>query len=160
MKKRRIQWSFGNPQFQAYAVDAVAGSLVARRNHMLVRTGARLCQGWDLWLDGKFAGALSSRTLADLVTLERAELLRAVRSACCGRHHDFQPDQPRLLARPKGGARPQAGRRPRGEHKRTKLGLTLPGALLAQVDAQRGSQTRSEYIERLLLTALSPSSVT
>lgn len=154
MKKQRIQWPFGNAQFQAYAVDAVAGSLVARRNHALVRTGARLCQGWDLWLNGKFAGALSSRTLSDLATLERADLLRATRAACCGRHHDFQPAQPRLLARPKGGARPQAGRRPRGEHKRIKFGLTLPGALLARVDAQRGAQTRSEYIERLLLVAM------
>ena len=158
MKKRRIQWPFGNPQFTAFAVDAVAGPLVARRNHALVRTGARLCQGWDLWLDGKFAGALSSRTLRDLATLERTELLRATRAACCGRHHDFQPEQPRLLARPKGGARPQAGRRPRGAHKRIKLGLTLPGTLLAQVDAQRGLQTRSDYIERLLRAALAASS--
>lgn len=98
MKKRRIKWPYGNPGFAAYEVVAAASLLVARRNHALVRTGERLCQGWDLWLDGKFAGALSSRTLKDLATLTREELLRATRDACCGRHREFQPEQPRLPA--------------------------------------------------------------
>jgi hypothetical protein len=68
MKKRRVKWPFGNPDFTAFEVESAAGVLVARRNHALVRTGERLCQGWDLWLDGKFAGALNSRTLSDLAT--------------------------------------------------------------------------------------------
>lgn len=91
MKKRRIKWPYGNPSFVAYEVEAAAGLLVARRNHALVSAGTRLCQGWDLWLDGKFAGALSSRTLQDLATLTREELLRATRDACCGRHREFSP---------------------------------------------------------------------
>jgi hypothetical protein len=159
MKKRRVNWSFGNPGFAAWEVETAAGLLVARRNHTLVRSGERLCQGWDLWLDGKFAGALSSRTLTDLATLSRVELLRATRAACCGRHREFQPDQPRLVHRPKGGSRPNAGRRPKGEAKRVKLSLTLEGRTLALIDQRRGERSRGEYIDSLILPSPpSPSS--
>src|SRR5262245_20472989 len=68
------------------------------------RVGARWRQGWDVWLGGKFAGALSSRTLSDLATLSRGELLAVLRPACCGRHREFQDDQPRLLSVRPGGA--------------------------------------------------------
>src|SRR5262249_24073215 len=68
------------------------------------RVGARWRQGWDVWLGGKFAGALSSRTLSDLATLSRGELLAVLRPACCGRHRELQEHQPRLLSvRPGGG---------------------------------------------------------
>jgi hypothetical protein len=60
MKKRPVNWPLGSPDFVAWEVEAAAGLLVARRNHALVRNGQRLCQGWDLWLDGKFAGSLNS----------------------------------------------------------------------------------------------------
>ncbi len=110
MKKRPVKWPLGNPVFVAWEVEAAAGLLVARRNHALVRNGEGLCQGWDLWLDGKFAGALNSRTLSDLATLSREDLLRVTRAACCGRHREFQPDQPRLSRHPKGGFRPNFGR--------------------------------------------------
>jgi hypothetical protein len=85
MKKRRVNWAFGNPACTAWEVETAAGLLVVRRNHALVRAGARWCQGWDVWLGGKFAGALSSRTLSDLATLSRGELLAVLRTACCGR---------------------------------------------------------------------------
>ena len=149
MKKRRIKWPYGNPAFAAFEVEAAAGLLVARRNHALVRSGERLCQGWDLWLDGKFAGALSSRTLTDLATLAREELLRATRDACCGRHREFQPEQPRL-PRARGGARPHAGRRPKSGVKRVKLSLTLTHLTLELIDARRGAQTRGEYLDSLV----------
>ena len=158
MKKRRVNWPFGNPDFAAFEVESAAGLLVARRNHALVRTGQRLCQGWDLWLDGKFAGALSSRTLSDLATLSREELLRATRAACCGRHRDFHPDQPRLLPRSKGGPRPNAGRRPKGETKRIKLSVTLAGATLELIDARRGDRSRGEYLDSLIQIDPPPSS--
>jgi hypothetical protein len=149
MKKRRIKWPYGNPAFAAFEVEAAAGLLVARRNHALVRSGERLCQGWDLWLDGKFAGALSSRTLTDLTTLTREELLRATREACCGRHREFQPEQPRL-PRARGGARPRAGRRPKSGVKRVKLSLTLTHLTLELIDARRGALTRGEYLDSLV----------
>ena len=68
MKKRQVNWAFGNPACTAWEVETAAGLLVVRRNHALVRAGARWRQGWDVWLGGKFAGALSSRTLSDLAT--------------------------------------------------------------------------------------------
>ena len=60
MKKRRVNEAFGNPACAAWEVETAAGLLV---------------QGWDVWLGGKFAGALSSRMLSDLATLSRGELL-------------------------------------------------------------------------------------
>jgi hypothetical protein len=152
MKKRPVKWPLGNPVFIAWEVEAAAGLLVARRNHALVCTGQRLCQGWDLWLDGKFVGALNSRTLGDLATLSRDELLRVTRAACCGRHREFQPDQPRLQRHPKGGPRPNAGRRPKGAAKRVKLNLTLSGQTVELIDARRGEQTRGEYLDSLVLS--------
>src|SRR5262245_54182239 len=151
MKKRRVNWPYGNPDFAAFEVEAAAGLLVARRNHALVRTGERLCQGWDLWLDGKFAGALNSRTLNDLATLSGEDLLRVTRAACCGRHREFQPDQPRLSRHQKGGFRPNAGRRPKGSAKRVKLNLTLTGQTVELIDARRGGRTRGEYLDSLAL---------
>jgi hypothetical protein len=64
MKKHRVNWAFGNPTCAAWEVETAAGLLVVRRNHALVRAGARWRQGRDFWLGGKFAGALSSRTLS------------------------------------------------------------------------------------------------
>lgn len=158
MKKRPVNWPLGNLDFVAWEVEAAAGLLVARRNHALVARGERLCQGWDLWLEGKFAGALNSRTLSDLATLSREELLKVTRPACCGRHREFQPDQPRLLRYPRGGPRPNAGRRPKGAAKRIKLNLTLAGQTIELIDERRGELTRGEYLDRLVLGDLPPSS--
>jgi hypothetical protein len=120
MKKRQTQWAFGNLAFPAWDVETPAGHLLVRRNHPLVRTGTRLCQGWDVWLEGLFAGALGSRSLHDLATLSRTELLTALRPACCGRHREFQEEQPRLHKQ-SGGVRPNAGRKPRNVQHRVSL---------------------------------------
>jgi len=95
-----------------------------RRNHPLVRRGERLCQGWDIWLDGEFAGTLGSRSFAELTAFSQAELLRAVRPACCGRHRSFLPPEGGGLSG-KGGLRPNAGRKPLGVARRVGLNTTV-----------------------------------
>lgn len=151
MDKRKVKWAFGNPSCVAWEVEAVAGLLVVRRNHALVRAGARWCQGWDVWLDGKFAGALSSRTLGDLATLTRNELLTVLRPACCGRHREFQDDQPRLrLPRPAGGTRTNAGRRTRGAVKRVQVSTMVEPQTLALIDQERGVRSRGEFLDWLV----------
>ena len=60
MKKRRINWSWGNPAFFSWAIDCPAGLLVVRHNHAPARSGRRRCEGWDLWLDGRYLGAAFS----------------------------------------------------------------------------------------------------
>lgn len=151
MKKRRVKWAFGNPSCTAWEVETTAGRLVVRRNHVLVRAGARWCQGWDVWLDGKFAGALSSRTLGDLATLARSELLAVLRPACCGRHREFQAEQPCLrLPRPAGGARTNAGRRPHGTLKRVQFSTMVEPQTLALIDQARGTRSRGQYLDWLL----------
>src|SRR5262245_58831518 len=89
MKKRLINWSWGNPAFSAWVIDSPAGVLILRRNHDPIRTGGRHCEGWDLWLDGRYLGAVGSRTFLELVTLSRRELSTLVRSDCCAQHRDF-----------------------------------------------------------------------
>jgi hypothetical protein len=148
MKKRQAQWEFGNVAFPTWDVETPAGRLLVRRNHPLVRTGARLCQGWDVWLDGLFAGALGSRALHDLATLSRAELLAALRPACCGRHREFQEEQPRLAK--SGGVRPNAGRKPRNVQHRVSLSTWVEPRTLTLIDERRGTASRGQYLDRLL----------
>jgi hypothetical protein len=151
MKKRRVNWAFGNPDCTAWEVETAAGLLVIRRNHGLVRAGARWCQGWDIWLDGKFAGALSSRTLSDLATLGRPELLTVLRPACCGRHREYQAEQPRLAPpRQAGGVRPNAGRKTRGEAKRVQISTMVERQTLELIDEQRGVRSRGQYLDWLV----------
>ena len=78
MKRRRVNWPHGNPAFGAWQFETPAGLIVARRNHPVVRRGERLCQGWDIWLDGEFVGTLGSRPFGELPDLSRTGLLRAV----------------------------------------------------------------------------------
>lgn len=151
MNKRRVNWAFGNPACAAWEVEAAAGRIVVRRNHALVRAGERWCQGWDVWLDGKFAGALSSRTLGDLATLSRGDLLSVLRPACCGRHREFQADQPRLrLPQPARGVRTNAGRRTRGPVKRVQFSTMVEPHTLAFIDHERGARSRGEYLDWLV----------
>jgi hypothetical protein len=89
--------------------------------------------------------------LSDLATLSREELLKVTRPACCGRHREFQPDQPRLMRYPRGSPRPNAGRRPKGGAKRIKLNLTLAGQTIELIDERRGDLTRGEYLDSLVL---------
>jgi len=57
MKKRRINY----PAFSAWAIGYTAGALVVRHNHTPVRSGRRLWEGGDIWLDGRYLGAVGSR---------------------------------------------------------------------------------------------------
>lgn len=149
MKKRRIQWPQGNPAFTAWEIDTAAGRVIARRNHPLIRRGERMCQGWDIWLDGLFVGTLGSRRLAELTAFSRTDLLRAVQPACCGRHRSFQPVEVRPPLR-KGGIRPNAGRKPAGVLRRVELSTTVAGRTLQLIDERRGARSRGQYLDDLL----------
>jgi len=149
MKRRRVNWPHGNPAFGAWEFETPEGQLVARRNHPIVRRGERLCQGWDIWLDGEFVGTLGSRPFGELPDLSRAELLRAVRPACCGRHRSFLPAE---SERPsgKGGSRPNAGRKSLGAARRIELSTTIDGQTMELIDEHRGSRSRGQYLDDLV----------
>jgi hypothetical protein len=149
MKKRRVNWPQGNPAFTAWEIETPAGPVVARRNHPLVRRGERLCQGWDIWLDGVFVGTLGSRPFAELGAFSRAGLLRAVQPACCGRHRSFLPVEGRPPSN-KGGVRPNAGRKPLGSDRRVGLNTTIAGHTLELIDERRGLRSRGQYLDDLL----------
>jgi hypothetical protein len=148
MKKRRINWPQGNPAFTAWEVETPAGRIVARRNHPLIRRGERLCQGWDVWLEGEFVGTVGSRPFAELSTLSRAGLLQAVRPACCGRHRSFLGEDGAPPG--KGGLRPNAGRKPLGAGRRVGLNTTIEGHTLELIDERRGTRSRGQYLDDLL----------
>lgn len=149
MKKRRSNWPQGNPAFAAWAIETAAGRVVARRNHPLIRRGERMCQGWDIWLDGTFVGTLGSRRFAELTAFTRAGLLRAVQPACCGRHRSF-PGMDATAPAPKGGLRANAGRKPLGLARRVGLNTTLAGRTLELIDERRGARSRGQYLDDLL----------
>jgi hypothetical protein len=150
MKKRRVNWPLGNTTFTAWEIDSPAGRMVVRRNHPLVRRGERLCQGWDIWLDGEFVGTLGSRPLAELSTFSHTELLRATRPACCGRHRSFLPAESDSATSSKGGRRPHAGRKPLGAARRVGLNTTVEGHTLELIDERRGTRSRGQYLDDLL----------
>ena len=70
MKKRRVYWPHGNPQFDAWQFESPAGILVVRRNHPLA-TKDGSCHGWDIWLGEAPLGAVGSRSLTELASLFR-----------------------------------------------------------------------------------------
>lgn len=149
MKKRRVNWPHGNPSFGAWEFEIPEGRIVVRRNHPIVRRGKRLCQGWDIWLDGEFVGTLGSRPFGELTDLSRADLLRAVRPACCGRHRSFLPVEP-IKSSSKGGARPNSGRKPLGDARRVELSTTIDGRTMELIDENRGSRSRGQYLDDLV----------
>jgi hypothetical protein len=151
MKKRRVKWPLGNPEFVAWEFTCQAGLLVARRNHPAIRYGERRCHGWDLWLDGQFIGAIGSRLVGELISFPRQELLALARSACCGRHREFPFGEP--LSRPDrhGGRRPNAGRRPMPlAERRVRLSATIEQGTLVLLDERRGDLSRGQYLDALL----------
>lgn len=150
MKKHRINWPQGNSDFSAWQIETPAGEVVVRRNHPLVRKGERMCQGWDIWLEGEFVGTLGSRPFAELAAFSRADLLRAVRPACCGRHRSFLSAEGGSVSPSKGGSRPNAGRKPLGEARRIKLNTTVGGRTLELIDERRGARSRGQYLDELL----------
>jgi hypothetical protein len=150
MFKRRVYWPYGNPRFDAWELDSEAGQLVVRRNHHLVKGGERQCQGWDLWLNGKFLGAIGSRSLTELSALPWPELSSLTRSACCGRHESFPQGRPAPSLSQRGGRRPNAGRKPRGDLKRIKLNTTIDQMTAMLIDRRRGKLSRGEFLDRLV----------
>jgi hypothetical protein len=147
VKKRRVYWPHGNPQFDAWQFDSPAGTLVVRRNHPLA-TKDGSCHGWDVWLDEAPLGAIGSRSLSELATLSREHLEALARAACCGRYHDFSPPRP---AR-RGGLRPGAGRKRKGEALRVRITTTVDPSTLELIDRLRGESSRGELLDRILQT--------
>jgi hypothetical protein len=150
MFKRRIYWPYGNPRFDAWELDSQAGRLIVRRNHPLVKGGERQCQGWDLWLNDKFLGAIGSRSLTELNALPWLELSSLARSACCGRHESFPHGRTVPSLSQRGGRRPNAGRKPRGDLKRIKLNTTIDQMTAMLIDRRRGKLSRGEFLDRLV----------
>ena len=150
MSKRRLYWPYGNPRFDAWGLESRPGRLVVRRNHQLVKSGERQCQGWELWLNGKFLGAIGTRSLAELGALSRPELSSLARPACCGRHEPFPQGQTSSSQKQRGGWRPNAGRKPRGNLKRIKLNTTIDQRTAILIDRRRGKLSRGEYLDRLI----------
>jgi hypothetical protein len=130
-----------------FSREAAAGKILLRRNHALVDTGPRQCQGWDVWIDERFVGALGSRTLQDLASMKRKELLAALLPACCGRHRSFQAARPRAT---RGGVRAGAGRKPIGTERRVPLSTFVAPQTLTRLDELRGSRSRGQYLDALL----------
>lgn len=150
MAKRRLYWPFGNPRFDAWELDSPAGRLVARRNHPLIKSGARHCQGWDVWLEGKHLGAVASRAISELAELSRRDLKALSRPACCSRYEEIVAGKP-AGSRPNwGGRRAGAGRPPKGEQKRLKLSTTIEQRTIELIDRRRGADSRGEYLDQLV----------
>jgi hypothetical protein len=149
MKKHRSNWSQGNPAFPAWALETAAGQVIARRNHPLIRQGERMCQGWDIWLDGTFVGTLGSRRFAELAGFSRTGLLRAVQPACCGRHRNF-PGTDLTFPMLKGGLRPNAGRKLLGLARRVGLNTTIAARTLELIDERRRTRSRGQSLDDLL----------
>jgi hypothetical protein len=147
MRKRRIYWPYGNPASDAWQLEAAAGPLVVRRNHVPATSAGR-CQGWDVWLDGAHLGAIGSRTLSELATESREGLETIALAACCGRHSEFVSGE---VPKPtRGGARAGAGRKPKGERRRVDLSTSVDPRTLEVLDQLRGSSSRGQYLDLLL----------
>jgi hypothetical protein len=147
VKKRRVYWPQGNPQFDAWQIDSPAGTLVVRRNHELATKNGS-CHGWDVWLDASPLGAIGSRSLSELAALSREQLDALARTACCGRHRDYDAQEP--APRRRGGAREGAGRKLMGESHRVRLTTTVDQSTLELIDRLRGESSRGEFLDRAL----------
>ena len=148
MGRRRIHWPHGNPTSDAWQLEAEAGQLVARRNHIFVNRQRGGCQGWDVWLDGTFLGVIGTRSLSELAELPRETILQAARRACCALYQDFS--QASRLRAPWGGARPGAGRKPIGAAKRVSLTAMVAPTTLERIDRLRGETSRGQFLDHVL----------
>lgn len=147
--KRRIHWPHGNPNADAWQLDAEAGLIVVRRNHPLVASARGGCQGWDVWIEGRYLGAVGTCSLSELAELPRKRLKSAARRACCARHQDFSKGV--AASRPGwGGRRAGAGRKPKGQARRVYFSAMLDPHTLERIDRLRGAASRGEFIDRLV----------
>ena len=149
VKKRRIYWPYGNPEFDAWEFSSTDGRLVVRRNHPLV-TGKRNCQGWDIWLDQSFLGAVGGRSLSDLATLSRSQLIAIARPACCSQHRNLSQKWTPKEALDWGGRRPGSGRPRHGKKPRVRLGTTVDCQTLEIIDRLRGKVSRGEFLDQFI----------
>jgi hypothetical protein len=149
MKKHRIYWPLGNPKTDAWEVECKAGCLVVRRNHPLIRQGSTNCQGWDVWLNGNYLGAIGSLSLTELAQLSSQRLKTAALAACCGRHADFSPITKKSHSG-WGGRRANSGRRFKAAERRVKLDTSVDPSTLKFIDQHRGIASRGEYIDMLV----------
>lgn len=147
MSKRRVYWPFGNPVFDAWQVDTPAGTIVVRRNHQ-PSTGRGPCQGWEVWLDGRYLGAIGALTLAEVSTQTAERLEQMARTACCSHHAEYPTAPVRKSGR--GGARLGSGRKPKGEDRRVDLSTSVARRTLTLIDELRGASSRGEYLDRLV----------
>ena len=150
LKKRRINWSWGNPAFSAWVIDVPAGLLVVRHNHEPVRSGRRRCEGWDIWMDGLYLGSIGSRSFGELIGISSRELATMVRPSCCARHQEYPFGANSEKPGKHGGSRPNAGRKPRGEGKRVRLSVTVDPKTFALLERVRGENSRGQYLDHLI----------
>jgi hypothetical protein len=150
MKKQRIYWPYGNPNFDAWMVEASAGKLVIRRNHPLMMSGKSNCQGWDVWLEGQYLGAIGSCALKELTLLSEPQLKGLLLSACCGKHKDFTLKPVSVRKSGWGGRRPNAGRPCKARFRRVDLATTVDQRTLEFIDQHRGATSRGEFIDLLV----------
>lgn len=149
MKKHRIYWPYGNPQFDAWEIESRAGQLVVRRNHSLIR-GKSNCQGWDIWLGNNYLGVVGSCSLTDIAAKSRHQLKVMVMPACCSRHTDFSAGLSSRSRPGWGGRREGAGRPLKAKLKRVDLATTIDRRTLELIDQNRGEASRGEYLDLLV----------
>ena len=150
MGKRRIYWPDGNPKFDAWAVETKEGQLIVRRNHPLIKRGNSNCQGWDVWLDGQYLGAIGSCLLTELLELSGEQLKKLSLPACCGKHADFITKPVAKTKQGWGGRRANAGRHCKAEVPRVNLGTKVDKRTLELIDKLRGKVSRGEFIDILV----------
>ena len=153
MKKRRLYWAKGNPQFDAREIESGAGRRVVRRNHPLQARRGKSCQGWDRWTGDKYLAAIGTRSPAELAALWRAHLKSAARASCCGKHREVTAPQVRTSRPNWGGRRERAGRPCKSEVRRVDLATTVDQRTLELIDGHRGDASRGEYLDRLVRAA-------
>ena len=147
--KRKIHWPHGNPNSDAWQLDSEAGLIVIRRNHPPIISARGGCQGWDVWIEGRYLGAIGSCSLSELAELPRKRLKSAARRACCARHQDFSKGA--AASRPGwGGPRQGAGRKLKGQSCRVYFTAMLDPRTLERIDRLRGDASRGEFIDRLV----------
>ena len=149
VRKQRIHWPHGNPNTDAWQINAEAGSIVVRRNHPLVTSARGGCQGWDVWIEERYLGAIGTRSLSELAELPRERLESAARAACCARHQDFSASAA-AASSSWGGRRKGAGRKAKGQARRVYVTAMVDPRTLERIDQLRGAASRGQFLDSLV----------